>query len=333
MRGRGWVVAGTVGAWGPLGASCLLGAWVMLGSGCVSISDHDRLKAANRTLAAEKEAVGQNLFDERHVNDNLRTKVDALNSELASKNELLSNLRGENDLLDGYRKLAVGTLEDMQGRQQLGDIVIPKLPGPLDSAIKRFADEHPSEVVYDAAHGTVKWKADLVFPLGSDEVKPTSVESLRSFTEILKSSAAADFEVVIVGHTDTRPIQKAQTKERHPTNWHLSTHRAIAVGNALQRAGYRAERIGVMGCGEYRPVADNSSEAGSAVNRRVEIYLVPVGSLVSSTASTEFPRKAEVKEAKATTKGPSRSSMPKPPAIKAVDKKTEKPESPEGEEP
>jgi hypothetical protein len=47
-----------------------------------------------------------------------------------------------------------------------------------------------------------------------------------------------------------------------------------------------------MGCGEFRPVAENASEAGQSNNRRVEIYLVPRGSIVShkiTTASAARP--------------------------------------------
>ena len=39
--------------------------------------------------------------------------------------------------------------------------------------------------------------------------------------------------------------------------------------------------VAVVGCGEYRPVADNAIEAGKSQNRRVEIYLVPVGTFSS----------------------------------------------------
>ncbi|MEK6798112.1 MAG: OmpA family protein [Planctomycetota bacterium] len=279
MRGAGWLAGTGVGL-----------LFVASGSGCVSLEEHNRAKAANRNLSAEKETLNTELFDERNVNDNLRTKITSLERELNMQNELLSNLRGETELLEDARKRALSYLEDMQKRQTLTSLSVPKLPGPLDTALKQFAEAHPSEVVYDAAHGTVKWKADLLFPLGSDDVKSTSLDGLRSFAEVLKSAAAADFEAVVVGHTDTRPIQRADTKQKHPTNWHLSTHRAIAVGNVLQRNGYPSDRVGAMGCGEYRPVADNSSEAGQSQNRRVEIYLVPHGSIVAHGETVAMPR-------------------------------------------
>lgn len=272
------------------GAMCgLVLAGGVLGSvGCVGLDDHTRLKAANRNLTAEKESIGQELFDERHNNDTLRTKLTACESELQTKNELVANLRRENELLDEWRRDAKGTLEGLADKS-FGDIIIPALPGPLDNAVKRFAEQHPSEVEYDPSRGLVKWKGDLIFPLGSDEVRASSTESLRSFAEVLKSPAAADFEVLIVGHTDNRPVQRPETKAKHPTNWHLSTHRAIAVGNVLQKHGCRPDRIGCMGCSEYRPSASNASEAGQSQNRRVELYIVPAGSIVPAATANAAP--------------------------------------------
>ncbi len=264
-------------------AAAYLGA---AGTGCVSLNEHNRLKAAHRMVLAEKEQLGTELYDERNVNDSLRTRVAALEREVGTKDELLTNLRSENNMLDQMRRMTQSELERAAGR--IGDITIEgtKLPPQLDTVLKRFADEHPTEVVYDPRLGTVKWKADLLFPLGSDVVKDTSMDGLRGFTDILKSAAAAGFEVIVVGHTDTVPIQKPETRAKHPTNWHLSAHRAIAVGNVLQKFGYPAQRIGVMGCSEFRPVADNGSESGKSQNRRVEIYLVPTGSIVAAVADS-----------------------------------------------
>jgi chemotaxis protein MotB len=254
--------------------------------GCVTLDDHDRIKAQNRNLAAQKEALGQELFDCRTANDSLRTRTAALDRELETKNELLANLRSENEILDDMRKMALTELEKAAGRTTLGDITIagPKLPERLDSAIKQFASQHPSLVEYDAARGSIKWKADLLFPLGSDVVKESSLEALQAFSEVIKSPAAAEFETLVVGHTDNRPIVRPETKEQHATNWHLSAHRAISVSQSLSRFGYAPARIGVMGYGEFRPIAPNTTEQGAAQNRRVEVYLVPRGSIVQASA-------------------------------------------------
>lgn len=267
-------------------ATTLLGGWILISmSGCASLDDYRRVQAQNRSLAAEKEAMGQDLFDARTANDSLRMRNDALGQELSTKDELVANYRSENEVLDDMRKMALSQLESIAGKQALGDITIsgPKLPEQLDSALKRFANEHPSAVSYDSQRGTIKWQSDLLFALGSDVVKASSMEALRSFSDIIKSSAADAFEVIVIGHTDSRPIVKDSTRRKHPTNWHLSAHRAISVGNILQKFGYSAERVGVMGYGEFRPVADNSAEDSARQNRRVEIYLVPRGTLAQTS--------------------------------------------------
>jgi len=252
-------------------------------TGCVSLDDHNRLLAAHRNLTGQKESLEKELFDARSVVDALKSRGDACERELKIKDELLANLRGENTLLDEMFKQAKGELTDLAGRD-LGDIHIegPKLPAPLDSALKGFADQHPSEVEYDPARGSVKWKADLLFALGSDVVRESSMGALQQFSAILNSPAASGFEVLVVGHTDNQPIARPETKAKHPTNWHLSAHRSIAVSNMLQKFGYAPDRVGVMGCGEYRPVTANSNEEGKSKNRRVDIYLVPKASILYS---------------------------------------------------
>ena len=271
MRFGGWTTSLVVGV-----------SVVTALSGCVTLDQHRRVQAQNRNLALEKEQLDQELFDQRSMGEVFRNRVESLERELAGKDELVANLRSENQLLEDMRNVMQGELERMAGKANLSPIHItgPRLPEPLDTALSQFANEHPTAVVYDPSRGTVKWKSDLLFALGSDVVKQTSMDALRGFGEIIKSSAATGFEVIVVGHTDNRPIARPATKQKHPTNWHLSAHRAIAVSSILRKNGYGPERIGVMGYGEHRPVADNTTDAGASQNRRVEIYLVPTGSIV-----------------------------------------------------
>lgn len=277
MRCGSWMIKAVVG-----------GFVAMTAGGCmVPLDKYRDSQASRRQVIAQKEQLSQELFDERALVDSFRTRVDSLEGELSAKDELLANLRREAELLDEMRKTAQGSLEQLAARNTLGDITIsgPKLPQQLDSALRQFASEHPSEVEYDAARGTVKWKSDLLFALGSDVVKNSSKNSLSRFTEIIQSTVAANFEVIVVGHTDNVPIVQPATRSKHPTNWHLSAHRAIAVGTILANNGYAADRVGVMGFGEFRPVADNNTEEGKGQNRRVEVYLIPRGTIVASSGT------------------------------------------------
>ena len=265
-------------------AGMLALAAVMLAPGCVALDKHRQLEMSHLKLQAEKAALEQELYDARTVADNLRNKTGSLEGELDTKEQLVANLQAENDRLEAAFGSAQKTLESMADRGIPATAVLERtiLPEALDSALKQFAQQYPEAVAYDADRGTVKWKSDLLFALGSDVVKDSAKASLARFAEIVSSAEAAGFDVIVVGHTDNIRIRREATRQAHPTNWHLSAHRAIAVSDVLQSDGLVPGRIGVMGFGEYKPIQPNDSEEGRAQNRRVEIHLVPQGSIGSA---------------------------------------------------
>ena len=56
---------------------------------------------------------------------------------------------------------------------------------------------------------------------------------------------------------------------------------------------FQPNRVAVVGCGEYRPIADNSTESGAAQNRRVDIYIVPVGTIAAGGSEVNRPTALE----------------------------------------
>lgn len=197
----------------------------------------------------------------------LAQKEDQINQALAEANSLRENFNKALDLLE-KRGVDIQTLILSQKSV---------LPEALDTKLKELAAKYPEFLEYLEDKGAVRWKADLLFELGSDQtqISPEVMASLREFAGIVNSTAATGFDVVIVGHTCTTPIMRPETLAAHRTNWHLSAHRAIAVMNVMADLQVAMKRMGVMGYGEHRPIADNSTTAGKARNRRVEIYLVP----------------------------------------------------------
>jgi outer membrane protein OmpA-like peptidoglycan-associated protein len=93
-------------------------------------------------------------------------------------------------------------------------------------------------------------------------VKPTFRPSLAKVAEVLKGY---DTKMTVVGHTDSSGSDSY--------NEQLSERRAEAVRAELIRDGVPAERLSAIGRGESEPRADNSTEAGRAQNRRVEILV------------------------------------------------------------
>jgi len=257
--------------WALLGGLAIV--WGMA-SGCVSRDEYLREKFARRKSTERAETLERDLADERNRTMALESERQSLRRELDSKSALADTLKGEVSRLDAYSKGLKGELDDLSTKG-IGDIKVVKvkLPAELDRALKALAAQYPDAVEYDPQRGAVRWKSDLTFAKGSDAVRSGAMPSLKAFADIVKSAEASQFEVIVVGHTDNLRIGPV-TAQKHPTNWHLSVHRAIAVMNALTRDGVAPERMGVMGYGEYRPLVPNPARGGAEANRRVEIYLV-----------------------------------------------------------
>lgn len=248
----------------------------------------DQLQAeqrANRVLQEDLARSKADLQDCEAMNRQKDTVIDGLQKQLAAKDETVNSLTAENASLRDALKKAQDILEAQAGKGAGQTVVIKgaALPEPLDNKLKEFAAQYPDILEYDPNTGMVRWKSDLLFPLGSDNLADAGKidEALKKFAAIVNSPEANGFDVIIVGHTCTTPIAKAATRAEHKTNWHLSAHRAIAVMRMLAQENVATNRMGVMGYGEYRPIADNGTAEGKAKNRRVEIFLVPSGEIRS----------------------------------------------------
>jgi len=105
--------------------------------------------------------------------------------------------------------------------------------------------------------------SDVSFDTNSAAIKPTLAPVLDRFAQTLAANAATT--VQIIGHTDSTGSDAI--------NEPLSVRRASAVRDYLGARGVAVSRIAIDGRGSRQPIADNSTLAGRAANRRVEIYV------------------------------------------------------------
>ena len=104
------------------------------------------------------------------------------------------------------------------------------------------------------------------FPSGSAEVRPAALPLLAQIAAALPQGPLR-----VEGHTDNQPIHTAQYR----SNWELSTARAAAIAQVLLReSNVPPGNFAIAGYAEFHPIADNSTEAGRAANRRVDIVLI-----------------------------------------------------------
>lgn len=122
------------------------------------------------------------------------------------------------------------------------------------------------QVVRDGDNLILVMPGNITFATGSAAVKGDFQVVLNSVAKVLTEFDKTILE--ITGHTDSTGSNEF--------NQQLSERRATAVANVLQANDVAFERILSAGYGEERPIADNSTAEGRALNRRVELVMIPV---------------------------------------------------------
>jgi chemotaxis protein MotB len=262
----------------------ILAAVALVATGCVAQREADDLKTLYRNSQSQVLDLQEQLAE-------ANARITALMGGAGSEADALAAALAERDRLRS-------ALDDAEERLRNSSSIA--LPAELDDALSQLAAANPALMSYDAERGMIKLRSDLTFGLGSADVSAGASRSLANLAGIFNSSAAQSYEVRVIGHTDNVPIKNVGTRAKHPTNWHLSVHRAISVMQVLAKAGVSSDRLGVGGYSEYQPVAANA-KGGSEANRRVEIFLVakassaaePGADASAATPEAEAPAAAE----------------------------------------
>jgi outer membrane protein OmpA-like peptidoglycan-associated protein len=113
---------------------------------------------------------------------------------------------------------------------------------------------------------TLNMPGNVTFATNSSDLRPAFFEVLNSVGKVMKEFDQTVVEVA--GHTDSTGSEAY--------NQSLSERRASSVAQYLVARGISEQRLITVGMGELRPVADNGTEGGRQLNRRVEITVVPV---------------------------------------------------------
>lgn len=116
----------------------------------------------------------------------------------------------------------------------------------------------------------IRFADGVFFDSGRAILRPTAFDLLNRLANILNE---IDNEILVEGHTDNVPINTPQ----FPSNWELSTSRALSVVRYFESQGINPARMGALGFGEYRPIATNITPEGRQANRRVNIVVLRVG--------------------------------------------------------
>ncbi|MCL1864564.1 MAG: OmpA family protein [Spirochaetes bacterium] len=175
----------------------------------------------------------------------LKNEINNLNEELSDMKKLTAQQKTELSRMESQASELEKQLED---EIKKGDIRLKKFHNRL----------------------VINLDDKISFDSGQADLKREILGSLKKIREIL--SQYPEYDIVVEGHTDNIPIKTKKFKD----NWQLSSERALAVLEyLLQDKNLNPVRFSAAGYGEYRPLVSNDTRENRALNRRVDIVVIP----------------------------------------------------------
>lgn len=202
-------------------------------------------------------------------------QLELLNRQTAALNAQLAQIQAALDIASKDAKAKDAKIADL-GKQL--NIALANRVGELERYRSEFfgrlraalGDRPDIQVVGDR----FVVPTDILFDTGSAELGPNAQASLDKLAETAKLVAAEipstlDWVLRIDGHTDARPIHT----DRFPSNWELSSARAVSIVKYLVVQGIPAHRLSANGFGQFRPLDAAQTPEAFTRNRRIEIQL------------------------------------------------------------
>ena len=224
----------------------------------------NKLAAAQQEIAGRDQKLGE-----------AQSTVDLLNQQLAALRQQLQQL--------------AAALDASEAKTKEQDVQIADLGKRLNAALASKVEElaryrseffgRLREVLGDRPDIRIVgdrfvFQSEVLFALGSAELNDDAKARLLPVAQALKDISAKippdlNWVLRVDGHTDKRPIATPQ----FPSNWELSTARAISVVRYLIDQGIPANRLAAAGFGEHQPVDTHESDDAYRRNRRIELKL------------------------------------------------------------
>jgi len=152
--------------------------------------------------------------------------------------------------------------EVLEERRRLG-----RIAEQFASALESFIADDLVEIKKNDLWVEIEIKSELLFASGDAALQSKATPVLKKISEVLQ---ATENVIYVEGHTDNIPIETIE----FPSNWDLSSARAVSVARELVYNGTDPARLAAVGYGDNHPIADNQSAEGRFKNRRVTLVLI-----------------------------------------------------------
>lgn len=233
--------------------------------------ESDKTKSAADTIAE----LNQKLKGEKELSDKATAQIVILNQQLAALRRQIAALNEALEASEKQDKAQKAQIKDLGARL---NVALAKRVQELSEyrsdffgRLRRLLGNRPGiRVVGDR----FVFQSEVLFPSGSDELNPAGriemIKLAQALNEIRQEiPPKINWVLRVDGHTDRQPI----FTQKFPSNWELSSSRAISVVRFLISEGVPANRLVAAGFGEFQPLDPSSSPDAFAKNRRIELKL------------------------------------------------------------
>lgn len=234
-----------------------------------------RLESEIAEAVAARDEGREQLSRQQAISDRALAQVEMLNQQIEQLREQLATVAAALDLAEQTAHQREQQVEELTERLNLA---LANEVFRLQSYRSEFFGRL-REALADSPDVRIEGDrfilpSELLFETASADLGPQGRGQVRQLAEALKSISARipddiDWILRIDGHTDRRPIRT----ERFPSNWELSSARAISIVQLLNDYGIPADRMAATGFGENHPISQGTTERDHALNRRIEIKL------------------------------------------------------------
>jgi chemotaxis protein MotB len=238
----------------------------------------EELKKAELALNVseeEKKKTSSDLIEEKKISESARLQLVMLNQQLLALRNQIATLNAALEASEQKAKDQQIQIADLGSRLNaaLANKVaeLASYRSEFFGRLKEVLGERPDvQVVGDR----FVFQSEVLFDVGSDEIGDPGKAQLAQFARTLLEISGTipqdiDWILRVDGHTDARPIYTF----KFPSNWELSSARAIAVVKFLESQGVPANRLVAAGFAENRPLDFSGSEEAYRRNRRIELKL------------------------------------------------------------
>jgi chemotaxis protein MotB len=252
-------------------------------SGCVTSGTHDEVMAERDALAATRRDLSEQVrllrIANKSLDEHVAKLVDERETLLETREDLRSSLETTKEskavlatnLKFREEELAVTAAALLAQNARVGELqgTYEGLVGDLEEEVAN-GQIRVSQLREGLQVGVSQ---DILFPSGSARLSAEGMDVLRVVASRL---AELSYQIAVEGHSDNTGIRGSLAK-RYPTNWELAGARAASVVRLFEDAKIDGAKMTAISHGATRPVADNSTAEGRALNRRIEIRLRPDG--------------------------------------------------------